>query len=109
MKLWSDSDGWIEVEDCQSIGSQSITRSEGWRYRGNYMTDAAPGWLGYPTVNESKASNPHPGEWAPKSRPGRPHSSMNRTRICHCGRKKVIDETRCIGCRMGRKPRKRAA
>lgn len=81
---------------------------EGFKYRGNRLLDMAPGTGNWIHPDDPGLKNaPKPGtpyNSLPRT-PGRPVTNPNRTRRCLCGRKKSIHESRCTGCRCGKKQR----
>ncbi len=103
--IWSDTDfKYIEAE-VQSIGSQSVTNAEGWRQKGeHYLTRYAPGWLGYPTVQESRKVdvpqenfNNRPKHWVRQG-------VVPQERFpCACGRLAEKGRKQCKLCRSTRK------
>lgn len=90
-------------------GSLPGMSADGWQSRGNYLLDHAPGTTGWIHPDDPGLKNAPAAQSYNAKGPGRPPTSHNRTRRCDCGRKKSIHESRCSGCRFGKKQRKKAA
>lgn len=91
---------------------------DGFVYRTSRLLEYAPGSTGWITTAESAAMqvppstatyNNRPVDWKGRPKAGRPVTSQNRTRECHCGRRKVPDMKRCMGCITGKVNRQTGA
>jgi hypothetical protein len=79
--------------------------ADGWQSRGNYLLDHAPGTTGWIHPDDPGLKNAPAAQSYNHKGAGRPVTNPNRTRRCFCGRQKSCHESRCTGCRLGKKQR----
>ncbi len=97
----------------RNTGQAPALTIDGWRRIGNFA-DYAPGPGGLPTAEEMAGVEDADAPRRPKRHMrqgavGRPRTTVNRTNICHCLRKKPLNAWCCTGCRLGKKQRKAKA
>lgn len=92
-------------------GRGSLTRSEGWSYRGNYLLEAAPGPGNWIRVNDPALKNAPTARSFNNSRGRQVGRPPGRTvHKCGCGRIRSKRAKRCIRCvKLNRRIRSTAA